>query len=867
MNYLIGGSSRAITSARLVACGRSLSISSKQNQEFRDSEDLAKERYDMRANEEVEKKRARLLYQSRKRGMLENGVILASFADKYLKTFNPEQLDTYDRLINLPTNDWDIFHWATNTKPTPPEFETTVMKDLREHIKSKVSNKVTNVNTAGNDYKKLEVSVLGKTRPDDIVLPTLPKEDYPLDIDPSRVSLVDYKYELFDDRTRRLKGNKHLVNMTDWRREYFVRRLRRTISSPISLRNLSEDKQVDAFSQRSTRRKSIASENIVQKNLLESPRDRALKHHDFLQFLMQSEFTDNPLDYDDESEAWSEMIWRRNYGFADVKIAPSQIKCTSCRAKLHCCEPGLDGYMPKELFAKITSTNNPLCQRCKFSQTYDASLGKEVSREDYEKFLYGIQLAEPSIICLLVDLTDFPSGLYEDLLSRIGNQHRVLIVGNKLDLLPIDGPHFHRRVLYSLKKNLSKLRPGNPNLFISDVILMSARTGFGIDSLVTRLLALSEEPRDVYLLGSSNSGKSTLFNALAQSDLSKIREGDIISRVSIFESLENIELKMLKFPINTPDNWEVHLKKRKMERIERDEPILEKSLQNAVEFRQANTLHTSILIDRFEYKPISKSDVSSEAVSETQISKTNETDLSDTQLKFSLDHPLKIHEDKFKRKPLSATSDEFPQHGFFHQTPSVNTGDQLHELLTTEERLEVFPNETMVPRNYSIRPLQSIFIAGLARLDLLTSNSNVIFTICVSKYLPIHVVPTRKADKFYYTFLGSTYLGVPVGDHQRLRSWPQLKSSQKNFVIKGRNWNQGSSDIVLSSLGWAMVRVSPDQECIVRAYTPGGRGISYRNPPLLCYAHRQDGKKIRDTPLFLRQQFSNEQTPASAWTN
>ena len=45
----------------------------------------------------MEEKRARLMYQSRKRGMLENGLLLGSFASKHLATFDDEQLALYDR--------------------------------------------------------------------------------------------------------------------------------------------------------------------------------------------------------------------------------------------------------------------------------------------------------------------------------------------------------------------------------------------------------------------------------------------------------------------------------------------------------------------------------------------------------------------------------------------------------------------------------------------------------------------------------------------------------------------------------------------------------------------------------------------------
>ena len=47
--------------------------------------------------EPLEEKRARLMYQSRKRGMLENGLLLGSFASKHLASFDEEKLALYDR--------------------------------------------------------------------------------------------------------------------------------------------------------------------------------------------------------------------------------------------------------------------------------------------------------------------------------------------------------------------------------------------------------------------------------------------------------------------------------------------------------------------------------------------------------------------------------------------------------------------------------------------------------------------------------------------------------------------------------------------------------------------------------------------------
>lgn len=66
--------------------------------------------------------------------MLENCVLLSTFAHKYLDDMNEHQTRLYDQLINIPTNDWDIFYWASNIKPTPEEYNNEVMEMLKKHV-------------------------------------------------------------------------------------------------------------------------------------------------------------------------------------------------------------------------------------------------------------------------------------------------------------------------------------------------------------------------------------------------------------------------------------------------------------------------------------------------------------------------------------------------------------------------------------------------------------------------------------------------------------------------------------------------------------------------------------------------------------
>ncbi|KAI2606363.1 DUF339-domain-containing protein [Hypoxylon fragiforme] len=66
--------------------------------------------------------RARLVYQSRKRGTLESDLLLSTFADRHLPTMTREQMSQYDRFLD--ENDWDIYYWATQ-EPPPSDSATT----------------------------------------------------------------------------------------------------------------------------------------------------------------------------------------------------------------------------------------------------------------------------------------------------------------------------------------------------------------------------------------------------------------------------------------------------------------------------------------------------------------------------------------------------------------------------------------------------------------------------------------------------------------------------------------------------------------------------------------------------------------------
>jgi len=87
---------------------------------------------------DLEKKRKRCLYQSKERGMLENDLLLGTFAAKNLQALAPPLLDQYDSL--LQEVDPDIFAWITGTKDVPEKHNNEIMRLLQQHAQKNPLN-------------------------------------------------------------------------------------------------------------------------------------------------------------------------------------------------------------------------------------------------------------------------------------------------------------------------------------------------------------------------------------------------------------------------------------------------------------------------------------------------------------------------------------------------------------------------------------------------------------------------------------------------------------------------------------------------------------------------------------------------------
>lgn len=122
-------------------------------------------------------------------------------------------------------------------------------------------------------------------------------------------------------------------------------------------------------------------------------------------------------------------------------------------------------------------------------------------------------------------------------------------MGNKVDLLPPDCRGYLERVRTTLEDSVLKsgFNPKN----IKHVGLISAKTGYGIEEFITKLHNIWKYNGDVYLIGCTNVGKSTLFNTLLQSDYCKIKAVDLVQRATT-SLWPGTTLNLLKFPILRP---------------------------------------------------------------------------------------------------------------------------------------------------------------------------------------------------------------------------------------------------------------------------------------------------------------------------
>ncbi len=164
--------------------------------------------------------------------------------------------------------------------------------------------------------------------------------------------------------------------------------------------------------------------------------------------------------------------------------------CSGCGVELQDENVLIEGY--------TTSLENDICQRCFRMKNYGEYQVVTKSNEEYLEILKGVGKTK-DLVLYVTDLLN----LEEDILKiREYIKNKMILVLNKKDILPKSVKE--EKLLKYFEEN---------NVFFEEIIVISVEKNINIDYLLKRI-KFFQTTKNVYVVGHTNAGKSTLINKL-----------------------------------------------------------------------------------------------------------------------------------------------------------------------------------------------------------------------------------------------------------------------------------------------------------------------------------------------------------------
>lgn len=552
-------------------------------------------------------------------------------------------------------------------------------------------------------------------------------------------------------------------------------------------------------------------------------------------------------------------------GHPDPTVPPSGLSCSGCGAELHCRDPGVPGYLPSEKFLSAAAETDgglarAVCQRCWLLVHHRRALRVQMSREQYlELVSAALRRPGPALVLYMVDLLDLPDALLPDLPALVGPR-QLIVLGNKVDLLPQDAPGHLQRLRERLWDDCTRaglLRPPgrrgprhagedgqrdgaeNSNSaararpVLRDVRLISAKTGYGVEELISALQRSWRYRGDVYLVGATNAGKSTLFNTLLGSDYCIAKGAEAIDRATI-SPWPGTTLNLLKFPICNPTPYRMF---ERQKRLKKDAAEAEENLspqeQNQLKLLKRRGYVVGRVGRTFLYSEERKDEAAFEFDADS--------------LAFDMGNEPAMVADK-STKQVELTPQDIKDAHWFHDTPGITKENCILNLLTEKEVNIVLPTCSIVPRTFVLKPGMVLFLGAIGRIDFLQGNQSAWFTVVASNLLPVHITSLDRADTVYQKHAGHTLLKIPMGGEERMAGFPPLVG--EDITLKeGLGESKAVADIKFSSAGWVAVTPQFKDRLHLRGYTPQGTVLTVR-PPLLPHIVNIKGERLKRSVAY-----------------
>ena len=214
----------------------------------------------------------------------------------------------------------------------------------------------------------------------------------------------------------------------------------------------------------------------------------------------------------------------------------SQIrKCYSCGATLQCEDPSKPGYVKKETLENA-SQNFLFCDSCFEAERYHSTVNEPTISDDFLTLLEEAK-KKNALIVYVINLFSFEASFSSKVFQLIEGTN-LMVVANKFDLMPKNVTKENMVEYVRHRFHASGLVVDPEKIYVT-----SAFNEASAREIISRIYQL-KNGKDVYIIGSKASGKSTLISSFLRvySNLSK-------GTISTHE-YKDTQLRVMEIPIN-----------------------------------------------------------------------------------------------------------------------------------------------------------------------------------------------------------------------------------------------------------------------------------------------------------------------------
>ena len=203
-------------------------------------------------------------------------------------------------------------------------------------------------------------------------------------------------------------------------------------------------------------------------------------------------------------------------------------KCLGCGVILQDQNILQEGY--------ITSLENDICQRCFRMKNYGEYQVVTKSNDEYIEILKSVGKTK-DLVLYITDLLNVEKD-FDQIREILPN--KMILVLNKKDALP---KSVKEQKLIAYLKGM--------NISVEEVIVISCAKNYNIDYLLKRI-KYYQTSKNVYVVGHTNAGKSSLINKLIKNYSDKVQELTMSPLPSTTLNMVNIEINDYLTLIDTP---------------------------------------------------------------------------------------------------------------------------------------------------------------------------------------------------------------------------------------------------------------------------------------------------------------------------